>query len=96
MFCRVWCRKTRNVGSGVLVIELREGCCVGDCDWRCLVCARCDSRPLLKAKEPRGRAESESRRSACREVVMFDVILLGCVLGLDDIPRFQCRLGQLR
>jgi hypothetical protein len=27
--------------------------------------ARYDSRPLLKAKEPRGRAESESRRKKC-------------------------------
>jgi hypothetical protein len=26
------------------------------------VCARYDSRPLLNAKEPSGRAESESRR----------------------------------
>jgi hypothetical protein len=26
------------------------------------VCARYDSRPLLNAKEPRGRAESERRR----------------------------------
>lgn len=32
--------------------------------------ARYDSRPLLKAKEPRGRAESESRKRKC-------VVLLG-------------------
>jgi hypothetical protein len=29
------------------------------------VCAMYDSRPLLKAKEPRGSAESESRRRKC-------------------------------
>ncbi len=29
------------------------------------VCARCDSRPEEKAKEPRGRAESERRRRVC-------------------------------
>lgn len=32
--------------------------------------ARYDSRPLLKAKEPRGRAESDSRKRKC-------VVLLG-------------------
>lgn len=31
-------------------------------DARGGVCARYDSRPLLKAKAPRGRAESERRR----------------------------------
>lgn len=41
-----------------------------------LVCARKDSRPLLKAKEPRGRAESESRRRAWRLVVVVIVIVI--------------------
>lgn len=43
----------------------------------CLRWPRKDSRPLLKAKEPRGRAESESSRRACREagfVVRRDMV----------------------
>lgn len=35
--------------------------------WASLRWARKDSRPLLKAKEPRGRAESDRRRRACSE-----------------------------
>lgn len=31
------------------------------------LCARKDSRPLLKAKEPNGRAESASKRRKCVE-----------------------------
>ena len=38
--------------------------------WGGLVCARKDSRPLEKAKEPRGRAESESKRRVWRDVVV--------------------------
>jgi hypothetical protein len=52
-------------------------------DARGGVCARYDSRPLLKAKAPRGRAESERRRrkwvgepsAAARNVVSFFVRL---------------------
>jgi hypothetical protein len=43
----------------------------------CLRWARKDSRPLLKAKEPRGRAESERRRRACRDagfVAINDIV----------------------
>jgi len=43
----------------------------------CLRWPRKDSRPLLKAKEPRGRAESESSSNACRDagfVVSKDII----------------------
>jgi hypothetical protein len=36
----------------------------GDGRW----CARYDSKPLLKAKEPKGRAESERRSNAWRAV----------------------------
>jgi hypothetical protein len=46
-----------------------------------LWCARYDSRPLEYANEPIGRAESESRRRAWREV--RDVLnFLSCVLFL--------------
>lgn len=46
--------------------------------WASLRWARKDSRPLLKAKEPRGRAESESRRRAWREgdVAMSDPVVV--------------------
>lgn len=40
-------------------------CCVVDC----LRWARKDSRPLLKANEPRGRAESERSRRAWSEAM---------------------------
>jgi hypothetical protein len=43
----------------------------GNCDAEGgdgLWCARYDSRPLLKAKEPSGRAESASRRRAWRAI----------------------------
>lgn len=39
-----------------------------------LLWARCDSRPELKAKEPRGRAESESKRRACREGFILSLV----------------------
>ena len=46
---------------------LKAGTCdadAGDGLW----CARYDSKPLLKANEPRGRAESARRRRAWRAV----------------------------
>jgi hypothetical protein len=49
---------------------LKAGSCDaegGDGLW----CARYDSRPLLKAKEPRGRAESASRSKAWRAALLL-------------------------
>lgn len=43
-------------------------------------CARWDSRPAEKAKEPRGRAESERRRRVCVTVICVYVVF--CVLAL--------------
>lgn len=43
----------------------KEGSCEAD-GGEGLWCARYDSRPLLKANDPRGSAESERSRSACR------------------------------
>jgi len=55
---------------------------------RDLLCARKDSRPLLKAKEPRGRAESESRRRAWRVgLVMAASLLDGRERRLEDVLR---------
>ena len=45
----------------------------------CLRCPRKDSSPLLKAKEPRGNAESDSSSRACKEAgfaVSEDIVRL--------------------
>lgn len=45
------------------------------------LCARKDSSPLLKAKEPRGRAESERRKRKC--VADVDEAILDGRLGKE-------------
>lgn len=49
-------RKEENEDAEAAAEEVMDG------PPRRRVCARYDSRPELKAKEPRGRAESESKR----------------------------------
>lgn len=48
-----------------LVVLLLLSTCVPEKEEGSLAWARYDSRPLLKAKEPRGRAESARRRRKC-------------------------------
>lgn len=57
-------RKRCRAESLVCVAEL-EVVCVA-CGFMRPLCARKDSRPEEKAKDPRGRAESESRRREWR------------------------------
>lgn len=62
----------------------------GDGLW----CARYDSRPLLKAKEPSGRAESARRRSAWRAMRVRS--WEGGSVAITDLRHLRVTMVSLR
>lgn len=58
-----------------------------------LAWARYDSRPLLKANEPRGRAESARRRRKCVVGFRYGFVAVPWLLADMNSPR-GCKWGQ--